>query len=165
MLGCYSKPKTEECDQSNPCFWDGFSRSIPSSTIYFWDIDLQAIFLKQKRRSATKKTRSVFDELDIYIPCSATYSLEAGPPLWLEIAKKVLLEVKNQKFRFSGYFFKAKTEECDKKDLVAFDKSGVSIHCSATYFLKVGAHVSLKGTTKVSFRSTKFRKFSILKVH
>ena len=46
-------------------------------------------------------------------------------------------------------------EECDQKDLFDFDKFGISIHFSATYFLKVGARVSLKVATKISFRGTK----------
>ena len=37
------------------------------------------------------------------------------------------------------FFSKAKTVECDKKVRNNFDQCGITIPCSATYFLKVGA--------------------------
>ena len=35
-------------------------------------------------------------------------------------------------------------EECDQKISNVFDQFGITMPCSATYFLKVGARVSLK---------------------
>ena len=43
---------------------------------------------------------------------------------------------------------KAKTEECDQKDWNAFDQFVITIFCLTTYFLEVGACVSLKVATK-----------------
>ena len=46
-------------------------------------------------------------------------------------------------------------EECDQKVWYIFDQYGISISCSATYFMEVGARVSLKVATKVSIRGKK----------
>ena len=46
-------------------------------------------------------------------------------------------------------------EECDRKIRNLSDKFGVTIPCSLTYFLKVGAPVSLKVATKGYFRGEK----------
>ena len=59
------------------------------------------------------------------------------------------------KFRFFGSFSIAKTEWCDQKVWNVFDQSGISIAFSATYFMEVGARVSLKVTAKVSIRGKK----------
>ena len=39
-------------------------------------------------------------------------------------------------------------EECDQKISNVFDQFGITMPCSATYFLEVGARVSLKLATK-----------------
>ena len=53
------------------------------------------------------------------------------------------------------FFSKAKTVECDKKVRNNFDQCGITIPCSATYFLEVGARVLLKVATKGSITSNK----------
>ena len=54
------------------------------------------------------------------------------------------------KFRFLGCFSKAKAEECHQKVCNVFDQFGITIPCSAAYFLEIGARVSLKVATKGS---------------
>ena len=99
-----------------------------------------------------------------HLICSATLLLEVRVHLGLKIATEAFRGCRKLwKFRFSCYFTKAKTEQCNQKDLFVFNKFGISIHCSATYFLRVGASVSLKVATKVSFRGTKIQKFSIFR--
>ena len=56
----------------------------------------------------------------------------------------------------------AKTEECDQKVWNVFDKFAITIACSATYFLEVGACVSLKVATKASIEVKKTLKIRIL---
>ena len=46
-------------------------------------------------------------------------------------------------------------DECDQKVWNAFDQLEITISCSATNFLEVGARVSLKVATKVSSRGKK----------
>ena len=43
-------------------------------------------------------------------------------------------------------------EECDLNIWKHFDQFGITIPCSAIYFLEVGARVSLKVATKMSIR-------------
>ena len=62
-----------------------------------------------------------------------------------KLRRKGLLEVKRLwKFRFLGSFSIAKTEEYDLKLWNVFDQFGITMPCSATYFLEVGARVLLK---------------------
>ena len=56
------------------------------------------------------------------------------------------------KFRFLGYFSKAKTEKWLQKVSNVSNHFGITIPCSATYFMEVGARVSLKLTTKGSVK-------------
>ena len=82
----------------------------------------------------------------------------------------VILEVKKPEkfaflqFRFLGNFSKVKTEECNKKDRSACHRFGIIIPCSATYFLEVGARVSLKVDTTVFFRGNKTLKIEIFRL-
>ena len=46
-------------------------------------------------------------------------------------------------------------KECDQKVWNVFDRFGITIACSDTYFLEVGARVSLKVATKRSIRGKK----------
>ena len=46
-------------------------------------------------------------------------------------------------------------KECDQKVWNVFDQFGITIACSDTYFLEVGARVSLKVATKRSIRGKK----------
>ena len=59
------------------------------------------------------------------------------------------------KFRFLGCFSSEKTEECKKNVEIFFDQFGIIIPCSCTYFLEVGACLSLKVATKGSIRDEK----------
>ena len=89
--------------------------------------------------------------------CSATYFLEVGAHFSLKVTTKVLLDTKVlRKFRFLGYFSKAKPEGCNQEDWSASDKFGIITLCSATYYLVVGAPVSLKVATKACFRVKQF---------
>ena len=56
---------------------------------------------------------------------------------------------------FSGCFSKAKTEKCDQQNRSFSSKSEMFMPCAATYFLEVGARVSLKITTKGYFKGKK----------
>ena len=79
--------------------------------------------------------------------------------------RKGLLEVKRLcKFRFFGSFSIAKTEECDLKVWNVFDQFGITIPCSATYFLEVGARVLLKVAAKELFFSRKKRRSATKKL-
>ena len=42
------------------------------------------------------------------------------------------------KLKYLGCFSKAKTEESNQKVWNIFDQSGITILCSATYFLEIG---------------------------
>ena len=55
-------------------------------------------------------------------------------------------------------------EECDQQDRSVSDKFGIISPCSATYFMKVGASVSLKPATKTSFGGKKILKIYIFRV-
>ena len=59
------------------------------------------------------------------------------------------------KIRFLCCFVKGKTEECDQKFESVFYQFSITIPCSATYFLEVGARVSLKVATKMSLKVQK----------
>ena len=66
------------------------------------------------------------------------------------------MEVKELlKSRFSGYFSKAKTEECDQKILSLSDKFGMLMSGLDTHFLEVNVHALLKIATKGSVRGKK----------
>ena len=49
--------------------------------------------------------------------------------------KGSIRDKKLSKFRFSGCFSKTKVEECDQNVLNVFYQFGITIPCSATYFL------------------------------
>ena len=46
-------------------------------------------------------------------------------------------------------------KECNQKVWKVFHQFGITIPCSAIYFLEVGAHVSLKVATKGCLRGKK----------
>ena len=54
------------------------------------------------------------------------------------------------KLRFLGYVYEAKTEKIDQKHWSVCDTFEIITPCSATYYLEVGAPISLKPATKVS---------------
>ena len=108
---------------------------------------------------------SVFDKFDIIIPCSATFFLEVGARLSLKLATKLSFRGKElSEFRFSGYFSKPKTEECDQKNWRFSNKFGMLMLGSNTYFLEVSAHVSMKVANKGSFRGKKSENLAFLRL-
>ena len=114
---------------------------------------------RDKTEECDQKVWNVFDQFDINIPCSATYFLKVGARVSLKVASRVSLRGKKLwKFRFLDCFSKGKTEECDPNVWNIFNQFGITIPCSATYFLEVGARVSLKVATKGSLRGKKSAK-------
>ena len=96
------------------------------------------------------------DQFGITITFSATDFLEVGARVSLKVATKVSPRCKKDwKFRFFGTFSIAKTKECRLNVTNVFDQFGISIPCPATYFLEVGAGISLKVVTKGSIRGKK----------
>ena len=98
----------------------------------------------------------IFYQFGITIPCSATYFLEIGVHVSLKVATKSSIGGKrNSKFRFLASFSKGKTEESNLKIWYIFNQFGITVPCSATYLLEVGARVSLKEGSKGSIRDKK----------
>ena len=64
------------------------------------------------------------------------------------------------KLRFLGYVYEAKTEKIDQEHWSVCDTFEIITPCSATYYLEVGAPISLKPATKVSWEVKKFGKVS-----
>ena len=84
------------------------------------------------------------------VACPLLFFLEIGAFLSLKLATQRSFRGKKiWKFKFSGYFLKAKMEECGWKYWFASDKFAISIPCVAPYFLEVGARVLLKVATKL----------------
>ena len=76
---------------------------------------------------------------------------------------KLLLEEENiGKSKFLGYFSKARTEECDQKELSWFDKFEMLMSGLDAYFLEANAHALLKIATKGSFRGWKSKNVAFL---
>ena len=67
---------------------------------------------------------------------------------WKQPPKGVLVVKTLWKFRTLGCFSKSNTEECGQKVWNIFEQIAVGKPCSTTYFLEVGARVSLKLATK-----------------
>ena len=59
------------------------------------------------------------------------------------------------KYRSLGSFSKAKVEDCYQNVWNVYDQFGITIPCSATYFMEVGSYVSLKMAIKVFLRAKK----------
>ena len=178
MLSCFPKGKKEECDQRVWNVFDQFNITIPCPHTYFlevgarlslkvatkgfitdkkiWKLRFLSYFSKGKTEECDQKVWNIFDQFDITIPCSDTYFLEVGARVLLEVATKSFIRGKKLwKFRFLGCFSKEKTEECDQKVWNVFDQFDITIPCSDTYFLEVGARVSLQVVTKGSIRGKK----------
>ena len=78
--------------------------------------------------------------------------LEVNTPVsWKAATKASLRGKKTLKTQISGYFFIAKTEECDQKNWSECNKIGMSISSTTTNFLEVGARFSLKVARKGLF--------------
>ena len=119
-------------------------------------LDFTVVFLKQKRWNVSKKLEVSLLNLEcpclvqIYVcrKCVQTFPWKYQPNVILEIKKL-------WKFRFLGCFSKAKTDECYQRNCSSSDKFGITIRCSATYFLEAGVRVSLKAATKGSLGGKK----------
>ena len=99
---------------------------------------------RDKTEECDQNFWNIFDQFGITIACSATNFLDVCARVLLKVATKVFVEVKKfWKFRFLGPLSKAKTEECDQKVWNVFDQFGITIPGAATFFLEVGAPVSL----------------------
>ena len=94
--------------------------------------------------------------------------LKVSAHVLLKVVKKGSFRGKKKlwKFRFLGYYSKAKkqkkTEKSDQKHLNFSDKFGMLIPCSDTYYLEVSAYFSLKVATKGSKVASKSVAFSRL---
>ena len=99
------------------------------------------------------KNLNVSDKFEINTTCSTSCHLEVNAPVSLKaVSKEASLRGKKLwKLRFSGYFSKAKTEECDQKNWSECNKIGMNISSTATNFLEVGACFSLKVASKALF--------------
>ena len=118
-----------------------------------WKFRFQGQFSKAKTEGCEWKVGNVFDPFGIPIPCSATCFLQVGARVSLKVTtKQSIRDKKDWKIGFLGYFSKAKMEECDLKSWIIFDQFGITIPCLATYFVEVGARLSLKVATKGSIR-------------
>ena len=99
---------------------------------------------------------SVSDIFEIITPCLATYHLEVGAPVSLNLPTKASFGGKKTlKSKFWGYFSKARTQECDQKKLSLSDKFGMLMSGLDIYFLEVSVHALLKVANKTSFRVNK----------
>ena len=84
-------------------------------------------------------------------PCSATYFFEVGTRVLLKLAAKGFL--RRKKISFQVVFLKEKRRYVTKKfEMFLID---LALSLSATYFLEVGARVSLKIATKEFLRVKK----------
>ena len=107
----------------------------------------------------------MFYQFGSTIPCSATYSLKVCARLSLKVATKGSISgKKNLKIYIFRLFLKEKTEKSDQKVGNVFDQFGIAIPCSATYFLKVSARLSLKVATKGSISGKKNLKIYIFRL-
>ena len=99
-------------------------------------------FPKAETEECDQENLNVSDTYGTTTPCLATYSLEVGARFSLKIATKTSLRgKKTQIFRVT--FLKQKRSSVTKITEVC-KRFGIIIPCLATYFLEVGARVSLK---------------------
>ena len=104
---------------------------------------------KAKTKECKRKNSSVSDKFGMLIYGSDTYFLEVSAHVSLNVATKASFrDEKLRKFRFLAYFSKAKTEECDRKNLRDWNKFGMLMPGLDTYFLEMSAHVSLRVAIK-----------------
>ena len=104
---------------------------------------------KAKTKECKRKNSSVSDKFGMLIHGSDTYFLEVSAHVSLNVATKASFRgEKLRKFRFLAYFSKAKTEECDRKNLRDWNKFGMLMPGLDTYFLEMSAHVSLRVAIK-----------------
>ena len=121
-----------------------------------WKFRISGCFSKAKMEECYQNVWKVFYQFGIIIPCSAIYFLDVRVHFSLKVATKGFLRVKKLwKLRFLGCFSKAKSEECNQNVWNVFYQFGITIPCSATYFLEAGARVLLKVATKGSVRGKK----------
>ena len=172
LLFLSSKLKTWECDQKGWSVFDQFAIIISSSATNFLETDARVslkvatkgplrgkklwkyIFLgcfsKVKTEECDTKRLKFFLSIWHYnILFSYIFPGSRGTRFIESSTKGSLRGKKLWNFSFSGCFSKAKTEECEQKVWNVFDQFAI-IPFSATYFLEVGACVSLKVANKES---------------
>ena len=121
-----------------------------------WKFRFLSCFSKCKREECDQKVWDVFDQFDITIPCSDTYFLEVDARVSLKVVTKGSIRGKKTlKIQIFRLFSNVKTEDCDQKFWNIFDQFAITIPCSDTCFLEVGARLSLKVATKGSIRGKK----------
>ena len=95
------------------------------------------------------KDWSVSEKFEIITPRSATPFLELGARFSSSVATKAFFGGRKCKhLTFLGYFSEAKTEECNQKTWIVYNRFGIITRYSLTYFLEVGTRVSLNVVTK-----------------
>ena len=99
-----------------------------------------------------QKVGNIFDRFDIATPCSAIYFLEVGACVSYKVATKQSIRGKRNSQNCAS---KAKTEESHLNVWNIFNRFGITIPCSTTYALEVGARDSLKVATRGSIRGEK----------
>ena len=91
------------------------------------NLDFQATFLKQKRKSATKKVYLSLINLSLAYIVQLHISWKYVHAFHRQWPPKFHLEVqKSENLAFLRLFSKAKTEECYRKEWFASDKFGIS---------------------------------------
>ena len=103
-----------------------------------------------------KKKLSLSDKFGMLISGLDTYFLEVSAHSLPKVATKISFRGKKyENLVFLGCFWETKTEESNQKDLSVWHRFCIIIPYSVTYFLEVGARVSLKVATEVFFRGEK----------
>ena len=113
VLDYYSKEEADECDLRLECLWSiwnyytlsnyissesrctHFTKSSHQSLFKrqkkFWKIRLEGYISKAKTEDCDQKNRSVCNQFDMLISCSATYFLKVGMRFSLKVATKASL--------------------------------------------------------------------------
>ena len=106
-----------------------------------WKFRFWACFSWAETEEYDQKNWSFSDKFGMIMPYSDTCFLEVSTHVSLKVATDDSFTVKETiwKCRFLECFSKAKTEECDKNIWNVFDQFGITMHCSATYFLEAGS--------------------------
>ena len=181
--GYFSKAKIEECNQTNWSDCDKFDMIMSALTTYFADVgahfSLKASFRgkkllkfrflgccsKSKTEDDDQKDWSYSNKFGIIKACSATYHLEVGSTISLQVATKACFWGKKnfEKQGFYATFLKQKRSSATKKTSLS-NKFRMLTSDLDTYFLEVSAHSLVKIATKGFFRGKKISKFSIFRL-
>ena len=100
-------------------------------------------YFPKETEECDQENLNVSDTFGTTTPCLATYSLEVGARFSLKIATKTSLRGKKTQIFRVKVTLKQKRSSVTKITEVC-KRFGIIIPCLATYFLEVGARVSLK---------------------